>query len=285
MPAMRDDIALQLDGDVPGIPGAVVREVDSLPAHLEGGSKIGPCTEAMPGSLLFEVPGIARYLVRDGKTIDVCVRAGADRTAAALFAQTSARATLIHQRGELPLLAATVVSPGGRRIALAGPSSHGKSFLAAELCRRGWQLLADDITRITCTGSVAVAWPAGSKLKLWRDACETLGIEVSGLVPVRRDIGKYFYPVQASTAPSALAAIVRLRVSASQGITPFEPGLARFVVSDSAARYNQIDPLGVRAEHDGIVARVCDATKVVALEGARAVGIREMAEFVMALFP
>src|SRR5580700_7742688 len=64
------------DGPVPGIPGAVVREVAELPEHVPEGEAVGPHIEAAPGILLFEVPGIARYLIRGGQSIEVAVAPG-----------------------------------------------------------------------------------------------------------------------------------------------------------------------------------------------------------------
>src|SRR5690242_11984482 len=125
-------------GQMPGLPGSIVREVESLPDHLEGGADIAPYTEAAANALLFEVPPIARYLVRDGTTVAVAVTPGADRAAARHFLLGSARGALIHQRGELPLYAANLVAPIWKCVAVASPTAIGKSTLAAVLCRRGW---------------------------------------------------------------------------------------------------------------------------------------------------
>lgn len=268
----------QLDGPVPGIPGATIREVESLPEHLEGGKEIGPFTEARPGALLFEIPNIARYLIRDGKTIEVAAYPGADRSAVALFAHGSARATLIHQRGELPLNATTLVSPNWKCVAISGPSGHGKSTIAAELCRRGWLLVADGVTRVIWNGTMAVAWPSDTTLRLWGDACEKLGIETAGLETVRAGIGKYFYPVKTAAAPAALAAIARLRISTEPGVAYFPPNDSTQFVSESTCRPIQIDPLGRRAEHQRLAALVGGACRVLGLDGARSVDISRVAD-------
>ena len=66
-----------------------------------------------------------------GATIDVATVPGADAGAVELFLNGSARAALIHQRGELPLHAATLLPPaGGGAVAISGTSGIGKSKFA-----------------------------------------------------------------------------------------------------------------------------------------------------------
>ncbi len=132
---------LRWDGPVAGIPDAIVRSVAELPDHLPGAERAGMYAQATPGQLLQMVPGMARYLARDGMTIDVAAEQCADEGAVDVFLNGAVRAALIHQRGELPLHAATLVPPGGNgAVAICGPSGIGKSTLAAALSRRGWLL-------------------------------------------------------------------------------------------------------------------------------------------------
>jgi hypothetical protein len=165
-----------IEGPLPGVPGAVAREAQSLPEHLAGGRVIGPYTEAAPDALLFGIPGIGRFLVRDGTTIETWIAPGADRSAVKYVLFASALGVLIHQRGELALQAVAMVAPSGAGVAICGPSAVGKSSLAAALSRRGWLLLGDGITRVTSSSSGGIAWPSVAKLQLWRDACESLGL-------------------------------------------------------------------------------------------------------------
>lgn len=268
----------RLDGAVPGIPRAEVREVETLPDRLPEGVTVGPWTWASPGCLLFEVPGIARYMVRDGNTIEVAVVPGADRDAVELFLQAYARGVLIHQRGELPLAATTVVSPGWKCVALCAPSAYGKSMLAAELCRRGWRLMADDVTRISWNGTMAVAWPSAGTLKLWQDTCEKMGIDHGALKRVRAGLAKFHLPVETMETPAALAAVVRMRMSDGAGIVTFAPEDCRALLSLSAFHPRQIDPLGMRAAHQRIVAQTAQTARALGLDGARRRDVKETAD-------
>src|SRR5437016_4777658 len=268
-------------GPMPGIPGTMVREVESLPDHLEGGANIAPYTEAAPGALLFEVPRIAQYQVREGKTIDVAVTPGADRAAARLFLLGSAGGALIHQRGELPLNAATLVAPNWKCVAISSPSAIGKSTLAAALCRRGWLLVADDITRVSWNGTMAVAWPSHDTLALWRQSCEILGENAEALERVRAGMEKFFLPVRATTSPAALSAVIWLRTAPRVEVEEIAPVGRPELLSLATFRPRWIDPLGRRADHARMVARVGRVCRCIALNGARERPVEELADRVV----
>lgn len=256
----------------------MVREVADLPDHLPEAILTGSHLEAAPGMLLFEVPGIARYLVRDGKTIDVAVAPSAERAAARLFLEGSARGALIQQRGELPLNAASLVAPNWKCVAICCPSVVGKSTLAAELCRRGWLLVADDITRISWNGTMAIAWPSHNRLKLWRDACEMVGANADHLQRVREGMEKYFLPVKATTTPAALSVAVRLRVAPQSGVDELPAVDRPELFLESTFRPRWIEPLGRQAEHARTVQQVAHGCRAIVLSGARERPIGELAD-------
>jgi hypothetical protein len=271
------------EGPLPGIPGSMVQEVASLPAHLEGGETFAPWTESAPNALQFEVPGIARYRVRNGKTIDVAVAEGADRAAARLFLLGSARGALIHQRGELALNAASLVAPNWKCIAISSPSAIGKSTLAAALCRRGWLLIADDITRVSWNGTMAIAWPSSDRIKLWRDALEMAGQNAEALERVRAGLEKYFLPVRAAATPAALNIAIRLRVAPYVEAVEIAPGDRSQLLSGSTFRPRWIDALGERSRHARVVTQVARVCRGAVLAGARECAIEELADSVAAL--
>ncbi|HEX3429379.1 MAG TPA: hypothetical protein VHT03_00720 [Rhizomicrobium sp.] len=256
----------------------MVREVDALPEHLEGGELIAPCTEARANALLFEVPGIARYLIRDGKSIDVALTPAADRAAVRLFLLGSARGALIHQRGELPLSAATLVAPNWKAIAICCPSAMGKSTVAAALCRRGWLLVADDITRVSWNGSMAIAWPSSDRLKLWRDACEMVGENADALERVREGMEKYFLPTRAAATPAALHVAVRLRVATYFDSVEIAPAERAQLLAECTFRRHWVDALGRRADHARITTSIARTCRGVLLSGAREHPIEELAD-------
>lgn len=243
---------------VPGLPGATIRRVTQLPSKLQGGVAAGPHALAKPGQLLLVWPGTGSFLARDGSTIEFTTDDGADHGLVALFLNGTARGALIHQRGELPLHAATLVPPGrDMALAICGRSGAGKSTLAAELSRRGWTLVADDTTRVTWDGRHPIAWPSRDSIKLWKDALEMARIDTATLKRVAKNMDKFYIHVASRDTPIRLGWIAEL--------TQDDPGPGMSVgdkmalVSRHTYRPTQIMPLGVQREHVRIVAQTATA--------------------------
>ncbi len=249
---------------VPGIPGAIARRVAQVP-DLPDACYAGPHTVAMPGQLLFTLPGTGRFLSRDGALIEFAPEAGADQGMVKLFLNGTARGALIHQRGELPLHAATLVPPhGGGAIAICGFSGAGKSTLAAELSRRGWLLVADDTTRVTWDGARALAWPSRDSIKLWRDACEAAGLACSMLERVTLDLDKYYVRVPALDEAAPLATIVELVADAKAGAAA-SAGERMALLSRNTYRPKHILPLGMQKQHVQILSQVASVCSMLQL--------------------
>jgi hypothetical protein len=271
------------EGFLPGIPDSIVRENRELASEIPGTSPIGPFTAAGPGVLWFEVPRVARYLVRGGKTVEYAAESGADPAAVELFLHTSARGALIHQRREIPLNATTLIAPNMRTVALCGPSPVGKSTLAAALCLRGWLLVAEDITRIVWNGSAPVVWPSHRTVKLWRDACEMLGSDAGKLSRVRDGLEKFYVPVRAAVTPSALGIIIRLRAAPGNEVVEIPPANRAGAISESTFRPLWIDPLGCRVHHSRAAGEVGRSCRAVVLSGARERPVHDLADHVAEL--
>jgi hypothetical protein len=270
------------NGEVAGIPGAFIREVAALPKRLSHCELIGPHTEAGPGVLLFGVPGIARYLVRGGTLIEVAVDPGADRAAAWLVLHESARGTLIHQRGELALNAVTLVSPQGIGVAICGSSAAGKSTLAGALIWRGWRLAADGLVRVTCQESAAVACPNDTSLQLWRDACETAGLNVGELRKARQNLERYCVPVPSAREPFRLDFAISLRVSSECRIAELPEAQRAEFFGECTFRPRQLDALQQRRAHAQIVSRISRTCRAMILDGARERPPHELADTLVA---
>jgi hypothetical protein len=249
-----------------------------MPDHLAGGRVIGPYTEAMPGALQFGIPRVGRFLVRDGATIDVWIAPEADRSAVRQILLDGALGTLIHQRGELALPAVTLISPSGAGVALCGSSAIGKSTLAATLGRRGWLLLADGVVRISANSSGGVVWPGDPRLRLWRDACEALSLNIDDLEPVRQNSQKYFVSVPASGVPTPLEYAVRLQASKSCSVVELTLGQRPELFFVSTFRPRQLAVLGQGDTHARLVDQVSRSCRAMVLEGARDCPVQELAD-------
>jgi hypothetical protein len=257
---------MQRDQPVPGIPGAVMRRVATVQGPLPGGMPAGANMEATPGLLRFVAPGTGVFLIRDGEMIEFAPETGADPGMVNLFLHGTARGALIHMRGDLALHAATFLPPDGQAaLAICGRSGAGKSTLGAELSRRGWRLIADDVTRITWDGAAALAWPSGGALKLWRDSCEATGLAIGELERVSRSMDKYYLPVPAHPAPAPLAAILEL--ASDEPRLSLSPGERMAVITRNTYRRSHVQPLGMLPAYMDIAAHVAGSVRFLQLPG------------------
>jgi len=265
---------------VPGLPGATIRRVTQLPSELPDSVAAGPHSYAKPGELLAVVPGTGRFLARDGSIIEFTTDDDADHGLVALLLNGTARGALIHQRGELPLHAATLVPPGREEaLAICGRSGAGKSTLAAELSRRGWTLVADDTTRVTWDGTQAIAWPSRDSIKLWKDALEAAGVAVEPLKRVARDLEKFYIHVASRNQPVRLSWVVELTPNVpQQGALSIGDKMA--LVSRNTYRPKQIIALGMQHEHVRIVAQTASACTMWRLPGDRSQSVGALADIV-----
>jgi hypothetical protein len=260
-------------GRVP-MSGVVVREVGALPDKLEGGTRVGPYSCARPGALLRVVPGVGRFLARDGAVIEYALEAGADPGAAEALVHGGLLGGLIHQRGELPLHASALIAPdGARAVALAGHSGVGKSTTAHELVRRGWALLADDLTRVTFEAQAPVAWPGRTRLRLMSDACVRFGIDPSTLAPAPNWPGKYQLDVPAREGPVRLSALLVLeRSDDSLRLDRLKGAAAASSLIEHTFRRHYVAALGCSERHLDLVAAAALRVAVWRLGGSFCVG-------------
>lgn len=176
------------DGDTAGI-DVEISEGD-VPASLGDQATGGHCWQTDATRMLFEAPGIARYLVADGRTIrfQACAGHARDDHAIRVYMLGTALGVLLHQRGLFALHASGVATPSGAWL-FTGHSGAGKSTLVAWLHRRfGWPILSDDVTVIDAVDGSLHARSGIPRLRLWRDALAALSVPEDGLV---RDLVRF----------------------------------------------------------------------------------------------
>ncbi len=131
------------------------------------------------GGLLLEIGGVARYFIKDGTSIIVEPEPGVPEANVRLFLLGSAMGALLHQRGLLPLHA-NAVELDGRAFAFMGASGSGKSTLAAWFHDHGHRIIADDVCVVGfADGDRPHVRPGISRLRLWRDALDVTGRDVT----------------------------------------------------------------------------------------------------------
>jgi hypothetical protein len=163
----------------------------------------GPLVQAAPhlqiakdGRCRLDIPGVARYLVKDGCAVVVDPVVDSAPPDIRVILLGTVLGLLCHQRGLFPLHAACL-QIGDDAVALSGSPGAGKSTLAAALVQRGHALLADDVCVIDSVASGGpVVLPAFPSLKLRRDALDLLGVSPHGLEQGREGWAKYHLPVR-----------------------------------------------------------------------------------------
>ncbi len=250
-------------------PGPAPLLVRHLPEVLEGGTRVGPHSWARPGVLLRIVPGLGRFLARDGATLEYWVEPAADARAVAAVLEGAVLGALIHQRGELPLHATTLVSPERSHVlALAGHSGAGKSTIAYELVRQGWSLLSDDLTRVTLVDWAPMAWPGRSRLRLLADACASFELDIGSLPPAPGWPDKYVIQAPRSEQPGVLTAIVALeRADGPLRVVRLSGAQAARVLAEHTYRIHYVAALGQAGHHLELVASTAAHTTVVLAKG------------------
>jgi hypothetical protein len=146
--------------------------------------------------LLLEIPEVTRFLIRDGRQILIDQMADADSEDVLAYLLGSAFGILCHQRGILPLHAATIASEEGDCVAFAGDSGTGKSTLVAALAKRGQRVISDDVSFLTKDSEEhSSAWPGIARIRLWEDAL--MALKPSGPEAVRefRAYNKFVLPL------------------------------------------------------------------------------------------
>jgi hypothetical protein len=245
------------------IEGTSVNWVDELPAELPGAVRFGPYLQACAGDALFEWPRVARFRVREGRQIDIQIAPGSDKKRAAELAYGAPFGALVHQRGELPLHASTVTRPcDGRTFLIAGASGAGKSTTAAAFARRGWNVLNDDLSRLTIAESGTLVWPGFHALKLWGRSCQLLELDASQLSAVYEAKRKYLWFSDKMEGPRVVSAIIELHCGGEgeMSLTRSLGSAAIRMLLRQTFRPKLVRALGIRESHFARVVQVARRT-------------------------
>ena len=163
-----------------------------------------PDAQALPHGMWLEgdrigvdVPGVGRFSADGGARITVDALPDAPADEVRLFLLGTVFGALMLQRGHL-VLHGNAFRVGDACAVVLGHSGAGKSTLAAEMHRRGHDVLSDDVVPIDAHGRALPGWP---RLKLWQDALDRLGRPSHDLRPVRATHAKFHVPLDRPTLP------------------------------------------------------------------------------------
>lgn len=180
---------------------------------------------ATPEGIYLSWRGVGAFLVRDGREIIVDPAQGVEERVLRLFILGTTLAMLLHQRGELVVLHASVVAISGQAVAFVGVKHAGKSTMAAALYAQGHDLVADDILAIDMSQDCPMALPGFPHLKIWPDSVASLGYVPETLPRLRPELEKRGHRVTGgfSREPVPLRCIHVLGLGLDPEIEPLRP--------------------------------------------------------------
>jgi hypothetical protein len=202
-----------------------------LPNEIPVGSIRGPNWGGEPDRFMLRVPEVVRFLITEGRQIEVTVEPGVEDGDAAPFLIGSAFGVLHHQRRRM-VLHASAVAVGDKAVLFCGPSGAGKSTLAAALNQKGYACISDDVCCIDFSSGAPIALPDGRMLKLWSDAVDHLEMSDRQGAAIRSHLAKYFVEPESTALDRdvAVAAVYFLW----EANTPAETGIERLSNADAA---------------------------------------------------
>lgn len=148
-------------------------------------------TQISDNHIWFDVPNVARFLIKNGNQIHVDPYPNVDEDTLSIYILGSCMGAVLHQRHFLVLHANAVRISDGIAILFIGESGSGKSTTAAQFHKKGFQVLSDDLVVIDTQGQVVTGLPY---IKLWQHSLEKLNIPLTTLSRVRPNINKYRLP-------------------------------------------------------------------------------------------
>jgi hypothetical protein len=235
------------------------------PAELSGIKGSGVLYQAKMNDFLFRLETVGSYRVQDGNKITVQRLNDSTDDEVRLFLLGSAFGAMLMQRDLLPFHGSTVVKDD-KAYVIGGISGAGKSSLAATLVKRGYRLLADDISVILMDNGHPLVLPGIPHLKLWKDVLKKLEEDVSQYMKVRPQLLKYRKPARTDyfASPVSLASISLLATKNTPGFeTEAIKGAEKFtILKNNTYRYQYIDGLDKTMPHFQIATALASQSKI-----------------------
>jgi hypothetical protein len=229
----------------------------------------GVLYQAKRDDFLFRLDSVGSYRVQEGRFITVERLNNATDEEIRLFLLGSAFGAMIQQRELLPFHGSTVVKNGNAYL-IGGNSGAGKSSLAATLVKRGFSLLADDISVVQTASGKPVVCPGIPHLKLWEDVMIKLEEDVSRYPKVRPQILKYRKPASEEflnrSVPLHSIVILHSNNTAGFEIRPVK-GVEKFnLLKNNTYRHQYLDGLEKTVQHFRMATELAGSCRVYQLK-------------------
>lgn len=203
--------------------------------------------------VLFYVPDVANFLIKDGNTIIVSpLKTNVDEVIR-LYTLGTCMGVILMQRGIMPLHG-SALEINDKAYAIVGESGAGKSTIASAFIKKGYKLLSDDVIAITKFNiDEPYVIPSYPQQKLWQESLDHFGERSEQFSPIYERETKFSVPVPSdfSQIPRPLAGVIELIKSNRDEIkiSPIQ-GLDRFrVLFEQTYRNFLIPKLGLTDMH------------------------------------
>ena len=249
---------IQSDFEIPELPAEKFNAADvkisygENPAALTDPRGRGVLYQAKKDDFLFRLDTVGSYRVQLGKKITIERLNNASDEEVRLFLLGSAFGAMIQQRDLLPFHGSTVVKDN-KAYVIGGVSGAGKSSLAATLVKRGYSLLADDISVIKTNEDKVMVCPGIPHLKLWEDVMKKLEEDFSRYPKVRPQLLKYRKPAGPEFINQSME-LQSITVLSSRNTPGFETetvrGVEKFnLLKNNTYRYQYLEGLDKTVHH------------------------------------
>lgn len=129
----------------------------------------------------FDLKNVAKYCVNNGNCITVEPYKNADMGTIKAYLMGTGMGVLLIQR-EMTAIHGSSIDMDGYTVIFTGECGAGKSTLSSALRKKGYGILADDLSVVTFSDEhIPVVQPAFPQQRLCRDTAERLGYDLSTL--------------------------------------------------------------------------------------------------------
>jgi len=166
------------------------------PEHLDNALDKRVNIEIGEEDLLLFIPNVAIYYIKNKNEIIIEKNSNSTENDIITFLFATVFGTLFHFKNTIPLHASCIAHKN-YAIALCGNSGSGKSTLSAALSKKGYSIIADDLTIMDKTKNQnSVVYPGYPALQLWKDSVEKLEIDSCDYERSVSEKDKYWFPLK-----------------------------------------------------------------------------------------
>lgn len=192
----------------------------ATPAELGGRARaqVAGIWESAPGAFVLQMDGVARFFVSNGTDIVIERDGGSDHDIA-MSMLGSVLGALLQQR-DIATFHASAFATSTGAVLFLGPSGTGKSTSLAAMTKRGYAMLADDLTGVVLDDDGrATALPAFPTMRLWKNSLTALKWQCRAERRVREGMARYLVAApKFHRAPLAIRALFSVDTASAAGI-------------------------------------------------------------------